>query len=39
VAATADRVISLFDGEVADDASFDDSQDLRSAAHVVKLLG
>lgn len=40
VAATADRVISLFDGEVADDVSFQDSAVHGSAAaHVVKLMG
>lgn len=39
VAATADRVISLFDGEVADDVSFHDDAAHTSAAHVVKLMG
>lgn len=40
VAATADRVISLFDGEVADDVSFHDSAvHTSAAAHVVKLMG
>jgi putative ABC transport system ATP-binding protein len=40
VAATADRVITLFDGEVVDDASFEDSPDhTAAAAHVVKLMG
>jgi putative ABC transport system ATP-binding protein len=40
VAATADRVISLFDGEVVDDAVLDDTTACGSAAaNVVKLMG
>jgi len=41
VAATADRVITLFDGEIVDDARLDDdtTADAAAAAHVVRLLG